>query len=298
MTLELTVRVIEALELALPSPAPIAVRVSLGPFKAADAQATAVADPAHPVWDQTFRFISEKPKREGLIVELFAERGDDFVRAGKRAAIFARDIPPDRPPAPAVVPIKSRGSLIARISCTVQARAIAPFSWGSYGSDYMVTSSYSDPGLQLSDPRPDEPSYPFDPEKVGNNRVYTRQILSGTLVGAAGLPRCDSYATIEIRGRGAPETSAQVVQSRNPGYNLSFNFGEVQRWEIVEIAIWSFASATGHMKLALVTVPVKEIELDSDEPMDIQLVAPASGMLMDVRKALIRVVFALRAEPL
>jgi hypothetical protein len=91
MKLELTLRIIEAIELALPSSNPIVVRATLQPLKTSDERTTAVVEQKNPVWNQTVRFISESPKHEGIVLELFTQRGDEFVRAGRRNAIFIRD---------------------------------------------------------------------------------------------------------------------------------------------------------------------------------------------------------------
>jgi hypothetical protein len=305
MSLQISLKIVKAVDIHF-AHKPISVKVSLEETPG-DPQTTSVVSSLSPNFDSAMVFVSEHPTSENLIFELLS--GDPpQKRIGRRLGVPVRDLPFSSGVQPRVWKITHKGKPLAGLSCEVEANPVelpqpepqltsASFSWGSYGSQYAMSASlYSDSGGPMSDLRDDEVerhAHSHAP-RPAVRRIGALETLAVEVIGAAGIPICASYATAEIGGRGQRATSELAPKPAKPVYGLAVDFGEVKPWEIVELAVWRLDPAQGHVRIGAALVTVKDIELDSEDVVALELMvaheARSAGQLF--------VRFAHRAEEL
>jgi hypothetical protein len=298
MALNVKLRVIEAVELAIP-PTHLSVRVCLSPSNA-DPQFSPFADPSRALFNAVFSFLSEHPALQSLIVELFAGNQRP-VRVGKPTVVPVSEFLPNRPPYPRGLAITKKGMTFARLLCEFLAVDAVPadysvsFSWGSYGPEYALSLTDNDgSSAHLSDLRDEElvGHHHYRATNLTVRKVGGRETLSGTIVGCSGIEETTSYATIQVEGHGPRVETPKVLLSAAPSYGTEFDFGEVTSPQMVELAVWKFDPDAGSLKIGAAQFPVKALEFDNPDAVEVKMRKAGE----DEPSGVLKVIFAHRRD--
>jgi hypothetical protein len=160
------------------------------------------------------------------------------------------------------------------------------FEWKSYSSSWSsISSKYAAYGQSLSSLHEGEdglhnhlPLASFSADRKG------ALVLSGTVIGAAGLPKADSdgtdsYVIVNIANKdGTKEKkknkSETIHDTSDPKYGYPFEFGVVHRGQIVEFTIFQSHKLLGDQPIAYGKQSIAQLELDSADPVEIELEEP------------------------
>jgi hypothetical protein len=273
---------------------------------------TREADGSDPVWNESFEFISQDPENDAIMFRLFKKEGGEPVALGKSQKLPVSGLRVGQPGVKQKIPFKGGDKSFGAASIEYQCIDTRPkieyqivdeasassfsFSWGSYGPEYQLSLSgdLSYDG-KLSDLKEDEVHKHPKASALVCRRLGGRKTLSGVVVGAVGIPVYDSLVTIQIGGRPDKVSSRQMAATANPAYNQPFDFGEVQRWEVVDFGIWCPDPRVA--KLAEGSIPVKDIEIDADGEVDVRLVSPFALQGKNKSLGVLKVVFKHHFEP-
>jgi hypothetical protein len=148
------------------------------------------------------------------------------------------------------------------------------FSWGEFRSSFSTSfTGYSEIGHSISDG-------PLDGHvhMVPDNRNTVSHVhrLSGTITRARELPDGDRPWVISIELKGGTkakkrETSQPFVGRGADSIGLHFDFGKVKKKWTIEIGA---AAPEEDGKVAVATLKVKDIQVDSEAPFSLHLCDP------------------------
>jgi hypothetical protein len=175
--------------------------------------------------------------------------------------------------------------------------AACDFNWGDYPSSYSTDfTGYTECSLTLSDLgdaeyalHEHEEVEPLEDEPMARVGALA---LTGTVIGARGLSVRDSYVRVNICTKCLKilkKTESEVVHNTdNPQWGHAFDLGEVKKGQAVEVTVLQKTSEGVDVEVGYARTIVKEIEIDSVEPIEIPVVKgkwkrePAEGVLVVV----------------
>jgi hypothetical protein len=169
--------------------------------------------------------------------------------------------------------------------------------WGDYSSSYATNfTGYSECSERLSDLHSDEAAFhhheflvPAPDRALAPPRLFT---LAGAVVGGRGLPTpggrpADTYVVVNVANKSNREFRKQQSQivpaTADPDYNFPFDLGDVRKGLRVEFTVFEGAQGDADAALAFGKIEVKEIPLDSQEPIQITLQAPPADRFKSLK---------------
>jgi hypothetical protein len=193
---------------------------------------------------------------------------------------------PSEPPATAPLVVKERSVAMIVGECD--------FSWGSFSSSYSTSiSGYTNyANGTISDIHSGEEGlhyhYGMGPKaekkrKAPEARCIGPLVLSGTVLGARGLPKADSdgtdsYVVVNLENKGGKEKkkvqSVIVHDTSDLDWNFNFDLGQVRKGQVVEFPVFQHHRIFAEQPLGYGKIEIKNIELDSAEPIEITLEKP------------------------
>jgi Ca2+-dependent lipid-binding protein len=165
------------------------------------------------------------------------------------------------------------------------------FSWGNFTSSYSTSldgyTNYANGSIsELRDGEDDRHHHPTVEEEVkvkADEEKTGSLVLSGTVVGARGLPKADedgtdSYVIVNLGNKGGKEktkvTSELVHDTSDPDWNFPFDLGVVRKGQAVEFTVFQHHKVFAEQPLGYARVDLKNIEHDSQATVEIQLEKP------------------------
>jgi hypothetical protein len=155
---------------------------------------------------------------------------------------------------------------------------VGNFNWGDGGSEFSTDfSSYTGKGSSLSD----------GPMATGQSGacegiIVHRHFLEGKVISGRGLGRGMKYLIVDLIGRkqskGKKKASDLLVTADKDHIALNFDFGEVKKGWSVEFTLGR-KHPDGNERIGVARIPIKDIEVDASQPLQIQLLDPEKGEL-------------------
>jgi hypothetical protein len=88
----------------------------------------------------------------------------------------------------------------------------------------------------------------------------------------------DAYVKVQLAGKGKKKSeefkSRTIANTSDPPFDFDVNFGKAKKGQAVEFSVWQDFKELGDVQIGFASKPLKELQRDNSEPIDIPLVKP------------------------
>jgi hypothetical protein len=259
-----------------------------------------------PAWREKKSFALGSPDGHGLVVLIYSRdaSGDDQRISSTTVPLNDFSIGETEERAFALTPAKEfnwGGTLTLSVTITCKNPGVAKgpippgseaigveatsddaecqFSWGNLSSSYSTSftgyTSYSESLSEIHEGEAGLHVHPAPTRPPPATAHVGLLSLSGKVVGARGIPQCETYVVAAICRKGgkvlAKVVSDPVGETTDPEWGLPFDFGKVRKGYSVEITVFRKTDATEGEVIGHALKEVKEIEAGLEDQVDLPI---------------------------